>query len=127
MDPRRHRVCPQAPQITAIALNKKVKSLALKSVLSAKAASGEIIVVDDLARTPSRPRTSEAFLDAVERDGKTLVVTPEVNENRVSSAPATSPVSPPPPPSSSTSTTLLNAKKLVIDKEALAIIEEVFA
>ena len=37
------------PRSYSYVLNKKVKRLALKSVLSAKAAQGEIVVVDKIA------------------------------------------------------------------------------
>ena len=78
------------------------RRLALKSVLSAKAASGDL---RGGGRSGSgRHQDQEhpgSFLDAVEAPARPSVVTPEVNENRVSSPPGTSPVSPPPPPRSS--------------------------
>ena len=65
------------------------------------------------------------FLNAVEA-GKSVVITPEVNENVVKSARNI--------PGVVTTTAkilsvydIVNAKRLVIDKAALAIIEEVFA
>ena len=39
---------PPSPATYSYALNKKVKRLALKSVLSAKAADGDIVVVDEI-------------------------------------------------------------------------------
>ena len=49
VDPRRHRASRPKPRSYSYSLNKKVKRLAmLKSALSAKAAAGEIIVVDGL-------------------------------------------------------------------------------
>ena len=75
------------PRDYSYTLNKKVKRLALKSALSAKAAAGDIIVVDRASRwTRSRPRPSRRFLNAVGADSKALVVTAEVDQNVVKSA-----------------------------------------
>ena len=109
------------PRSYSYVLNKKVKRLALKSVLSAKAADGSIIVVDSI-----KTKAFRGFLDAVKCDGKAVVITPEVNENVVKSARNI--------PGVLTTTAkilsvydLVNAKYLVIDQAALAIIEEVYA
>jgi len=114
------------PRSYSYVLNKKVKRLALKSVLSAKAISGDIIVVDAIAMDSIKTKTFRGFLDAVKCDGKAVVITPEVNENVVKSARNI--------PGVLTTTAkmlsvydLLNAKYLVIDQAALAIIEEVYA
>ena len=67
-----------------------------------------------------------AFLTAVKADGKSLVVTPAKNETVIKSARNI-------PGVETTMANLLNvydilnARNLVIDKEALAVIEEVFA
>ena len=114
------------PRTYSYVLNKKVKRLALKSVLSAKAASGDIVVIDEIKMDEIKTKKFAGFLSAVKVDGKALVVTPEVNENVVLSARNLAGVQ----------TTfanlinvydILNAKKLVVDKAALAKIEEVFA
>ena len=72
-----------------------------------------------------KTKNIQAFLDAVSA-GKTIFVTPEVNENVYKSARNI--------PGVSTTTAkilsvydIVNAEKLVIDQKALAIIEEVFA
>ena len=113
------------PRDYSYSLNKKVKRLALKSVLSDKAAQGKIIVVDDLSLAEIKTKTMNAFLNTVEA-GKAVVVTNEVNENVVKSARNI--------PGVITTTAkilsvydIVNAKSLVLDKAALAIIEEVFA
>ena len=107
-------------------LNKKGKRLALKSVLSAKAAQGEIVVVDKIALDAIKTKDFRSFLSAVKADGKSLVVTPAKDEIVVKSARNI--------PGVVTSMAnhinvydILNAKYLVLDKEALAVIEEVFA
>lgn len=114
------------PRSYSYVLNKKVKRLALKSVLSAKAAAGSIIVVDAIAMDSIKTKTFRGFLDAVKCDGKAIVITPEVNENVVKSARNI--------PGVLTTTAkilsvydILNAKYLVIDQAALATIEEVYA
>ena len=107
-------------------LNKKAKRLALKSVLSDKAASQNIVVIDSI--TMDAPKTAEfaKFLKAVNCDCKTLVVTAEANTNVIKSGRNIE----------GCSVTfanvinvydILNAKKLVLDKAALQKIEEVFA
>ena len=114
------------PRSYSYVLNKKVKRLALKSVLSAKAAEGSIVVVDDIKMDTIKTKDFRAFLSAVGCDGKAVVVTPALNENVIKSARNI--------PGVMTTMAnlinvydLLNAKYLVLDKAALAVIEEVFA
>ena len=114
------------PRDYSYTLNKKVKRLAMKSALSAKAAAGEIIVVDSIKLDSIKTKDFRAFLNAVKADGKSLVVTPAKDEVVVKSARNI--------PGVVTSMAnlinvydILNAKYLVLDKEALAVIEEVFA
>ena len=114
------------PRDYSYTLNKKVKRLALKSVLSAKAAQGEIVVVDKIALDAIKTKDFRSFLTAVKADGKAAVITPEVNEIVVKSARNLPGVTTAPAKLINVYD-LLNAKTLVIDKEALAVIEEVFA
>ena len=114
------------PRSYSYVLNKKVKRLALKSALSAKAAAGEIIVVDSIKMDSIKTKDFRAFLAAVKADGKSLVVTPAKDEVIVKSARNI--------PGVETSMAnlinvydILKAKYLVLDKEALTVIEEVFA
>ena len=114
------------PRSYSYVLNKKVKRLAMKSALSAKAAAGEIIVVDSIKLDSIKTKDFRAFLNAVKADGKSLVVTPAKDEVVVKSARNI-------PGVETTMANLMNvydilkAKYLVLDKEALAVIEEVFA
>ena len=114
------------PRSYSYVLNKKVKRLAMKSALSAKAAAGEIIVVDSIKMDAIKTKDFRAFLSAAKADGKSLVVTPAKNETVIKSARNI-------PGVETTMANLLNvydilnARNLVIDKEALAVIEEVFA
>ena len=114
------------PRSYSYVLNKKVKRLAMKSALSAKAAAGEIIVIDSIKMDSIKTKDFRAFLNAVKADGKSLVVTPAKDEIVVKSARNI--------PGVVTSMAnlinvydILNAKYLVLGKEALAVIEEVFA
>ena len=114
------------PRSYSYVLNKKVKRLALKSVLSAKAAAGSIIVVDSINMDSIKTKAFRGFLDAVKCDGKAVVITPEVNETVIKSARNI--------PGVLTTTAkilsvydILNAKYLVIDQAALATIQEVYA
>ena len=114
------------PRSYSYVLNKKVKRLAMKSALSAKAAAGEIIVVDSIKMDAIKTKDFRTFLGAVKAEGKALVVTPAKDEIIVKSARNI-------PGVETTMANLINvydilkAKYLVIDKEALAVIEEVFA
>ena len=114
------------PRSYSYVVNKKVKRLALKSVLSAKAADARIIVVDSIRMDEIKTKAFKGFLDAVKCDGKAVVITPEVNGSVVKSARNI-------PGVLTTSARMLsvydilNAKYLVIDQAALATIEEVYA
>ena len=107
-------------------LNKKSRRLALKSVLSAKAAELNIVVIDSIKMDAPKTKEFAQFLKNVNCDCKTLVVTANVDENVIKSGRNI-------PGCEVTFANvinvydILNAKKLVLDKAALAKIEEVFA
>ncbi len=114
------------PRDYAYRINRKVRRLALISALSAKAASGDIVVVQDLNLDEIKTKNFASFLKAVDASKKALVVTPEVRVNIVKSARNIPGVK----------TTLshilsvydiLNADKLLVDKDAVKRIEEVYA
>lgn len=114
------------PRDYSYTLNKKVKRLALKSALSAKAAAGEIVVIDSITLSEIKTKTMASFLNAVGAEKKALVVTAEADANVVKSARNI--------PGVVTAFAnvinvydIVNANKLVVDKAALAKIEEVFA
>ena len=113
------------PRDYSYTLNKKVRRLALKSVLSAKAQADAIVVIDEIKMDEIKTKKF-AGLSAVNADTKALVVTADVKENVVLSARNI--------PGVETTFAnlinvydLLNAKKIVVEKAALAKIEEVFA
>ncbi|WP_314032652.1 50S ribosomal protein L4 [Mogibacterium timidum] len=65
---------------------KKVKRLALKSVLSAKVADNEIIVLDELKFDEPKTKEMVKVLDNIKADKKTIIVMDEKDENVVRSA-----------------------------------------
>ena len=114
------------PRNYRYSLNKKVKKLAIRSALSAKVAAGQMVVVDNIQLDEIKTRSMVQFLKAVGAEGKALVVTPEVNKNVVLSARNI-------PGVKTTFSTILSvydilkADKFVVDKAAVAKIEEVYA
>ncbi len=114
------------PRDYSYTLNKKVKRIALKSALSAKAAENEIVVVDGLAMDEIKTKAFKGFLDKIGVEGKALVVTENVDEKVVKSARNIAGVE-------TTIATILSPYMIltngvmVVDKAALAKIEEVYA
>ena len=114
------------PRSYAYTLNKKVKRLALKSALSAKVAENNLVVIDSIKMDSIKTKTFANFLNAVGAEKKPLVVTAEADQIVVKSGRNI-------PGCEVTFANLLNvydivnANKLVVDKAALAKIEEVFA
>ena len=114
------------PRSYRYSLNKKLRRLALKSALSLKAAEDSIIVVDSIEMKEIKTKEFKMFLNAVGIEGKTLVVTPEANENVILSARNL-------PGVKTTFAALLStydimdARTFVVDKAALPTIEEVYA
>ena len=113
------------PRDYSYTINKKTRRLALKSALSAKAAEGAIVVVDGLALDEIKTKTMQTLLDAVQAT-KAVVITAGVNENVVKST-RNIPGMVTSPANLINVYDITNAKQLVIDKAALAVIEEVFA
>ena len=114
------------PRDYSYTLNKKAKRLALKSVLSAKASEGKIVVIDSIKMEAPKTKDFAAFLAAVNAEKKSLVVTAEADMNVVKSGRNI-------PGCEITFANLINvydvvnANKLVVDQAALQKIVEVFA
>ena len=113
------------PRSYRYTLNKKLKRLALKSVLSDKAANGRILVVDGLDLPEIKTKSMKSLLDTMEA-GKSVVITEGVKTNVVLST-RNLPGVKTTPANILSVYDLLNAKSLVVDKAALAVIEEVYA
>ena len=114
------------PRDYSYVLNKKVKRLALKSVLSAKVAEGKLVVIDAIKMDAIKTADFRKFLDAVKVDGKAVVVTPAVDQIVVKSARNIPGVLTTPAVQLNVYD-ILNAQYLVVDQAALAKIEEVYA
>lgn len=107
-------------------VNKKVRRLAMKSALSSKVAAEELIVLDSLEMNEIKTKEVVSVLKALETGKKVLIVLPEKNETVYRSARNIKGVK----------TTLvntlnvydiLNCDSLVVLKDAVAKIEEVYA
>ena len=113
------------PRDYSYTLNKKVKRLALKSALSSKAQEENIVVIDEIKMTEIKTKTFKSFLKAVNADCKALVVTAENDEIVVKSAANI-------PGVLVTFANLINVydilkyENLLVTKDAIAKIEEVF-
>ncbi len=114
------------PRDYSYTLNKKVRRLALKSALSAKAAENEVLVVDGLKMDEIKTKAFAQFLKKVGVEGKALIVTENVDEKVYKSARNIDGVY-------TTISTILSPYMIltngvmVVDKAALAKIEEVYA
>ena len=113
------------PRDYSYSVNKKLKKVALKSALSAKVASSEIIVVDEIAFDAIKTKQVAEMLAALKVEAKALIVTNEKNDNVVKSARNIAGVT----------TTfmgslnvydILNHDVMVITKDAVSKIEEVY-
>ena len=111
------------PRTYRYTLNKKVRRLALKSALSAKAAAGNVLVVDKLEMGEIKTKTFQGFLNAVESK-KAVIVT--ACPNVVKSA-RNIPGIVTSPAALINVYDIVNANQVIIDQGALAAIEEVFA
>ena len=114
------------PRDYRFSVNKKVKRLAMKSALSAKAQAEEIIVIDKIAFDEIKTAKAAAMLSAVGSERKALIVLPEIDEKAIKSyrniaGVKTAQVN------ELNVYDILNADKLIIAKDALTKIEEVYA
>ena len=114
------------PRSYRYSLNKKMKRLALKSALSAKAASEEIIVIDAISFDSVKTKQTADMLKALKVEGKSLIITKDCDANVVTSArniPGTNVAY----ASNLNTYDVLNGGKLIIAQDALGKIEEVYA
>ncbi len=114
------------PRSYRFTVNKKVRRLAMKSAFSTKAAENNIVVVDSIATGEYKTKKIAAMLNAIGVEKKALIVLPEVDSMVIKSASNI--------PGVKTAQVnelnvydILNADKLVIAKDAVSKIEEVYA
>ena len=114
------------PRTYGISINKKVRRLAMKSALSSKVAADEMIVLDSIALDAIKTKAMAEMFAAIKAGKKVLVVLPENNEviyksiRNIEGAKV------------STVNTLnvydiLNCDSLVVLKDSVTKIEEVYA
>ena len=107
-------------------VNKKVRRLAMKSALSSKVAAEELIVLDSLEMNEIKTKEVVSVLKALETGKKVLIVLPEKNETVYRSARNIKGVK-----TTRVSTLnvydILNCDSLVVLKDAVSKIEEVYA
>ena len=68
------------PRTYGISINKKVKRLAMKSALSSKVAAEEMLVLDSIALESIKTQAMAKVLSAINAGKKVLVVLPENND-----------------------------------------------
>jgi len=114
------------PRDYGYVLNKKVKRVALKSALSSKVAEQEFIVVDNIALEQIKTKSIANMLTNLNVDSKALIVTCDKNDNVVKSARNI--------PGVDTAFTgslnvyeILSHDKIIIAKDAVTKLEEVYA
>ena len=114
------------PRSYRIELNKGIKRAAMFSALSSKVAGGEMIVVDNITANEYKTKTMVQMLAAVGAAKKTLVVLPEVNSFVIKSCNNIEGVK-----TTQWNTInvydILNCDTLIVAKDAVAKIEEVYA
>ncbi|AKP02466.1 50S ribosomal protein L4 [Companilactobacillus farciminis] len=112
------------PRSYAYHLPKKVSRLALKSVLSQKAADSNLIVIDSILYDKPSTKAFAQLLNTVGADNKALVVVEDGNDNVALSARNIDKVKVVAPEGVNV-LDVINANKLVVTKAALSKIEEV--
>jgi len=113
------------PRDYRYAVPKKLKRLALKSVLSAKLADKELIVIDELKMNEPKTKEMVKVLSNVKADKKALIVTAEKDENVVKSA-ANIPGVRTVLANTMNVYEIVNHGSLILTKDAVAKIEEVY-
>ena len=114
------------PREYGISVNKKVKRLAMKSALSSKVAGNELVVLDKLALSEIKTKEVVKVLGALQTGKKTLIVLPEKDDTVYRSARNIAGVK-----TTLVSTLnvydILNCDTILVLKDAVAKIEEVYA
>ena len=113
------------PRSYRYTLNKKVRRLAMKSALSSKVASSNMIV-DKIALDEYKTKPIANMLKAIGSEKKTLIVLPELNSKVVASA-ANIPGVKTAMVNTLNVYDILHADKFVVVKDAVSQIEEVYA
>ena len=114
------------PRSWRVTINKKVKRLAMKSALSSKVVDNEMVVIDNLAMDAFKTKTIVNMLKGVNAGKKALIVTANV-DNFVAKSASNIPGVKTATPSTLNVYDILNCDMFVVAKDAVAVIEEVYA
>lgn len=114
------------PRSYSFSVNKKVRRLAMKSAFSSKVLDQDLIILDSIKLDEFKTKTIIEMLKALGVSKKALIVLPEVDEKVISSAKNIPGVK-----TTQVNTLnvydMLNANKLIILKDSVSKIEEVYA
>ena len=113
------------PRDYSYRVNRKLKRLALKSALSAKAASGDLLVVDNLALDEIKTKKFQAVMDNL-KVKKALVVIAD-NDEKITMSARNIPTVKTALVNSINVYDILKGDTLVLTRDAVAKIEEVYA
>ncbi len=113
------------PRSYRVSINKKVKRIALASALSSKVAADELIVVEGLVANEYKTSAMAKMLQALEADKKTLVILPNAEDKLVKSF-NNIPYAKTIQANSLNAYQILDNKKLIVAKDAIETIEEVY-
>ena len=114
------------PRSYRFTINKKVKALAMKSALSCKVADDEMIVLDEIKLDAIKTKEIVKMLAALSAAKKTLIVVPEKDEIIYRSARNIEGVKVA-PVNAICVYDILNADTMIVAKDAVSKIEEVYA
>lgn len=114
------------PRSYSYKINKKVRKLALKSTIAAKFQSGDLIVVDKLDFDTPKTKNMVSFLGNIDVNRKPLIGTKEYDENVFLST-RNIPGALNLDVRGLNVLDIVNAHKLILTKDAVAQLEEVFA
>ena len=114
------------PRSWRVSINKKVKRIAIQSALSSKVNAGELVVVDKIATAEYKTKNIVNMLAALGADKKALIVTKDADpmivraSNNIQNVKTTF-------VGSLNVVDILNCDKIIIAKDAVQTVEEVYA
>lgn len=114
------------PRSWRISINKKVKRIAMKSALSSKVADNEMAVIENLAMDEFKTKTIVNMLKGIGADKKALIVTAE-SDKFVAESASNIPGVKTATPGTLNVYDILNCDMFVVAKDAVSVIEEVYA
>ena len=114
------------PRDYRIEVPRKVRRLAMKSALSSKVAENDFVVVENMTAADAKTKTVVSMLKALGADKKALIVTNQVDEKMVRAS-GNIPGVKTTFTGSLNVTDILNSNKVIIAKEAVQTVEEVYA